>query len=161
MVDIYGQFDGKNSIFFMPSEAEELCEEYKKNQGIRVKTTKASKDIGKVVEQNNLLHACIKLVTDNRDEPQFMTTESTKMSCKIGIDFRDPRFCFVRPDGGVQLAYRSFRMTGPDPLKGKKRDEVIQKAFEWLASAIGVTVEEMVEEAKSKMQRRYIQEDKG
>ena len=54
-------------------------------------------------------------------------------------------------DGGVQFEYRSF---AHDKLKGRERDEVIQKAFEWCAETLGVTVEELVAEAKSRMQTR-------
>jgi hypothetical protein len=151
MIDEYGKFDGENSIVFMPEQAEALAKEYKHNQPVRCKVTRSGKAIGKVLEQSNLLHACFKLVAGNSDRPELSTPAAVKMSCKIGIDFRDPRYCFVRPDGGVQLAYRSFKMTGPDALKGKERDEVVQKAFNWLADTFGVTVDRLVEIAKSEM----------
>lgn len=154
MVDEYGQWDGKNSIVFMPEQAEALGKEYRKNQRVRCKVTKGSKDIGPSIEQSNLLHACFKLVSDNREGPEFSSPDITKLSCKMGIDFRDPRFVLVRPDGGVQLVYRSFKMHGPDGLKGQERITVIQEAFEWLAVAIEKTVDEMVAEAKSQMLRR-------
>ena len=153
-VDEYGQFDGKDSIVFLPEQAEILVKEYRKNQPVRCKITKGNTDIGPSLEQSNLLHACFKLVSDNKEEAQFSTPEVTKMSCKIGIDFRDPRYVFVRPDGGVQFAYRSFKMTGPYALKGQERIDVIQSAFEWLAAALGCDVDVMIEEAQSRMRRR-------
>ena len=152
MFDGVGQFDGKNSIVFQPEQAEALGKEFKKNQLVRNKATKQGEAVGKVLEQSNLLHACFKLLAGNSDAPELATPKSVKMSCKIGIDFRDPTLCFVRPDGGVQLAYRSFAM---DKLKGKERDEIMQKAFEWLAEKFGLTVDEMVDNAKEKMQRRF------
>ena len=152
--DIIGKYDGKNSIVFMPEQAEELQAEYKRNQPVRCKVTKQGQAIGKVLEQSNLLHSIFKLVSDNSQDPNHATLDAVKMSCKIGIDFRDPRYCFVRPDRGVQLAYRSFRLTGPDALKGKERDDVVQKAFQWCAEVLGLTVEELVAEAQSRMQSR-------
>ena len=152
--DVVGLFDGKESIVFMPEQAEELKAEYKKNQPVRCKTTRQSEAIGKVLEQSNLLHACFKLVVDNSKNPNHANMDAVKMSCKIDIDFRDPRFCCVRPDGGVQLAYRSFALSGPEALKGAERDDIVQKGFGWCAGVIGCEVEEMVEVAKSKMMRR-------
>lgn len=152
--DEVGRFDGKESIIFMPEQAEILRAEYKKNQPVRCKTTRQGEAVGKVLEQSNLLHACLKLVSVNSKNPNHASPASTKMSCKIGIDFRDPRFCFVRPDGGVQLAYRSFRLTGPDALKGAERDVVIQKAFQWCAEDLGVDVDALIDMAKEKMQKR-------
>lgn len=149
--DVVGRFDGKESIVFMPEQAEELRESYKKNQPVRCKTTRQGEAIGKVLEQSNLLHACFKFVVDNSKNPNHANMDAVKMSCKIDIDFRDPRYCFVRPDGGVQLAYRSFKLSGPDALKGAERDNVVQKALGWCADVIGCEVDEMVSEAKSLM----------
>ena len=152
--DVVGIFDGKNSIIFMPEQADILKAEYKKNQPVRNQTTRQGKAIGKVLEQSNLLHACFKLVSENSQNPNHATPASTKMSCKIDIDFRDPRYCFVRPDKGVQLAYRSFKLSGPGALKGDERDIVVQKALVWCADVLGCEVDVLVDMAKEKMQRR-------
>lgn len=152
--DVVGKFDGKNSIFYMPEQAEELQAEYKKNQPVRTRTTRQGEAIGKVLEQSNLLHACFKFVVDNSDNPNHANMDAVKMSCKIDIDFRDIRFCFVRPDGGVQLAYRSLALSGPDALKGAERDRIVQECFKWCAGVLGLEVDEMVTEAQSRMQRR-------
>ena len=152
--DVVGKFDGKESIIFLPEQAEELKAEYKKSQPVRCKTTKQGAAIGKVLEQSNLLHACFKFVVENSTNPNHANMDAVKMSCKIDIDFRDIRFCFVRPDGGVQLAYRSFRMSGPDHLKGGERDSVVKKAFQWCANVLGLEVDAMINEAQSLMLRR-------
>jgi len=152
--DVVGKFDGKESIIFMPEQAEDLKKSYKKNQPVRCKTTRQGEAIGKVLEQSNLLHACFKFVVDNSKNPNHANMDAVKMSCKIDIDFRDIRFCFVRPDGGVQLAYRSLALSGPDALKGAERDSVVQKAFGWCAEVIGCEVDEMVASAKEMMTGR-------
>ena len=155
MIDVIGLFNGKDSITFMPEQAAELQAAYKKNQPVRNQVTRQGKMVGKVLEQSNLLHACFNLVVENSNNPNHRNIDSVKMSCKVDIDFRDPRYCFVRPDGGVQLAYRSFKINGPGALQGKERDVVIQNAFEWCADVIGIDVDKMVEIAKSEMQRRH------
>ncbi|MDF1594238.1 MAG: hypothetical protein P1P89_22230 [Desulfobacterales bacterium] len=152
--DVIGQFDGKHSIVFMPEESESLQAEYKANQLVRCKTTRQGQAIGKVLEQSNLLHACFKLVAENSGDTNHATIDAVKMACKIDIDFRDPRYCFVRPDGGVQLAYRSFSIYGPNALKGAERDATVKKAFNWAAERLGVTVDRLVEVAQERMAQR-------
>lgn len=152
--DTIGKFNGKDAIIFMPEQAEELLAEFRKNQPVRVKATKQGDAIGKVLEQSNLLHACFKLVLDTAHESyNFKTFDQVKMKCKVDIDFRDPRYCFVRPDGGVQFTYRSYKITGPDALKGQERVDIVQKSLQWCADTLGLSVDQLVLEAQSKMQR--------
>ena len=125
-------------------------DEYKNNQLLVTKLTRLNKEYGPSVEQNGLLHACFKLVAENREEPHFKTVELVKQSCKIGIDYRDPSVVIVRPDGGVQFQYLSFAF---DKLRGRKRDIIMQQAFEWCADILGIDVDTMVAEAKSRMKK--------
>lgn len=144
------QFDGHVMVPVSPEDLESLGQEFKRNQLATGRFTKIGKGMEPSIVQGNLLHACFALVSDNSSNPQHRTKESTKMACKIGIDFRDPSLVFVRPDGMVQFSYRSFSHKA---LQGKKRDEVIQKAFEWCADALCITVDELIVEAKNRMQR--------
>lgn len=145
------QFDGRVMVPISPEDLESLKEEFKRNQLITGRFTKIGKGSEPSIVQGNLLHACFALVSDNSDNPQHRTKQSTKMACKIGIDFRDPSLVFVRPDGMVQFSYRSF---SHKTLRGKERDEVIDKAFFWCADVVGMTVDEMVAEAQKRMLRR-------
>jgi hypothetical protein len=133
-------------------------DEYKNNQLLVTRLTRLNKEYEPSIEQNGLLFACFKLVMENREEPHFKTVELVKQSCKIGIDYRDPSVVIVRPDGGVQFQYLSFAF---DKLRGKKRDVIMQQAFEWCADILGYeddirglsAVEKMVVEAKSRMKK--------
>lgn len=155
MIDIVCQVDHNGSLAHCSEEgATEIFTEYKRNQLVRCRITKLNKEFEPSIAQNNLLHACFKLIAgqaDNTTPSHMRTTENVKMSCKIGIDFRDNSVVFVRPDGMVQFQYRSFRF---DKLRGVERERVMQQAFEWCAEALGLTVDEMVAEAKSRMYRR-------
>lgn len=145
------QFDGKVMIPLSPEDLEEIGKEYKKNQLVTGRFTRVGKADIPSIEQGNTLHACFALVSDNSKNPQHRTKQTTKMACKIGIDFRDMSMVMVRPDGGVQFFYRSFSHKGLPA--GMEREQVIQKAFDWCAGVLGITVDEMITEAKSKMLR--------
>ena len=138
--------------FLVPCSSEdkdELDKEYKENQTVKCRTTSVNAKMEPSIEQNGLLFACFEMVMENNDNPSMQTKESVKEACKIGIDFRDPRFVIVRPDGGVQFKYRSFSFK--ELPASRERDEVMQKAFEWASSILNISVEEMVAEAKSRM----------
>lgn len=150
MKETVSQWTGKAFVPCSEEDLDALREEYKVNQLVTNRTTKLSKDLEPSLEQSNLLHACFKLVSENSDLPQHRTPKLVKLACKIGIDFRDSSVVFVRPDGGVQLEYKSFSFK---TLRGKERDVVMDKAFQWCADQLGTTVDEMVAEAKSRMRR--------
>jgi hypothetical protein len=126
-----------------------LSESFKYNQWMKLKCYRVGKGMEPSLEQHGLLFACFKLVLENNDKPHMQTKEGVKEACKVGIDFRDPGFVMVRPDGGVQLRYRSFSFK--ELPAGRERDEVMEKAFNWCADELGLEVDEMVAEAKSKM----------
>lgn len=153
MKEITAQFNNIALFPYSEEDLEQIRSEYKANQLVTCRITRISKDLEPSIEQSNLLHACFKLVSENSDSPQHRTPAMVKLACKIGIDFRDSSVVFVRPDGGVQLEYRSFAFK---KLRGKERDVVIEKAFNWCADQLGISVEEMVAEAKSRMFRRGI-----
>lgn len=100
------------------------------------------------VEQNNLLHKVFELIADNSDDKTLDNQDKVKFACKVGIDFRYYDRVAVTPGGKVVAEYRSFAF---DKLKGQERIEVIEKAFLWCADISGLSVQELVEEAKSRM----------
>jgi len=139
--------------YLVPTEEyqDTLYEQFKVNQLIVLRATRLNSEYEPSIEQNGLLHACFKLVSDNSEALHLQTPEHVKLSCKLGIGFVDPKVVIVRPDGGVQLLPRSFAF---DKLRGKERNSIIEKAFEWLAETLGLTIDEMVAEAKQRMQGR-------
>lgn len=150
MVEVKCQFDGKVLRPYSAEDHEALSNEYKRNQLVTCRVTTVGTALAQAVEQTNLVYKCFELVADSSPNPQHNTKDNVKMAAKIGIDFRDPNVCFVRPDGGVQLGYRSLNYRD---LKGQERNEVMQRLLEWCADIAGLTVDQLVAEAKSRMRR--------
>jgi hypothetical protein len=88
------------------------------------------------------------VLAENSRESNIYDIETAKYACKVGIHFIDPRFIAVSPNGTVQFRYRSFSF---DSLKGKERLQVVDRALEFIADKLGITVDELVAEAKSRM----------
>lgn len=149
MEDLIAQFTGDGLAPYSEEDLEKLTEAYRRNQLVRCRITKVGAALMPSVEQNNTLHKCFELVADNTDH---RSKAHAKEACKIDIDYRDMGFVMVRPDGGIQFRYRSFSFT--DLPAGRERDRVMDQAFHWCADQLGLTVEDMVEEAKSRMMRR-------
>lgn len=147
MKQITCQFDGQRLTPFGENDLHELDQEYKRNQLVTCRTTRIGKGMEPSILQHGLLFACFKLVADNRD---YRSLEHAKEACKVAIDFRDLGIVIVRPDGGVQFRYRSYSFK---TLFGKERDQVMEKSFQWCADELGLTVEQLVEEAKLRMGR--------
>lgn len=151
MKDIVCQYINGNLVPSSDNDASLLAEEYKRNQLIRCKTTRIGKVYEPSVVQNNLLHACISLVADNAPTKQLDTKEKVKFACKVALDYRHQDRVAVRPDGTVVFEYRSFSF---EDLQDMERLRIFDRAFEWLASAIGVPIETLISEAKKRMHSR-------
>jgi hypothetical protein len=150
----------KEGWIFMSSDVHDVFTEgFKYNQIANIKAYKIGKGMEPSIDQHNTLFACFDLVLENNDKSYMQTIEGVKEACKVGIDFRDPGFVMVRPDGGIQFKYRSFSFK--ELPAGRERDIVMQKAFEWCADQLGIHgdsketgVDKMVKIAKSKMLSR-------
>lgn len=148
MKEITCQYRNKVLVPFGEYDQYELSDEYKTNQLVKVKVTKIGKGMEPSIEANNLLHACFAEVLENRE---FKSFAHVKEACKIDIDFRDMGYAVVRPDGGIQFKYRSYSFKSLPA--GPERDRVINQSLDWCADQLGLGVDEMIEEVKSKMNR--------
>ncbi len=128
-----------------------LKDNYKANQHVRCRITRIGTALVPSVEQNGLMHACFTLAADNTERQDLNTMEKVKFACKVYLDYRHLDRVAVRPDGTVVFEYRSFAFK---ELKNMERLNIFQRAFEWLSWISGNTVEELVNEAKGRMQRR-------
>ena len=147
-IDIICQIKGVIPIPNGPDDADQVHGEYLENELVRCKMTRVGDALKPSIDQNNLLHACLALVPEGPN--QIATAESAKFACKMAIGFvhRD-RVAFTKKGEPIFEA-RSFAFGS---LHGKERPKVMRDAFLWCADAIGLTVEEMVAEAKSRMKR--------
>ena len=130
------------------ADQETLQEDYKPNQLIRCQTYAVSKGMEPSVIQNNTLHACFALVAENH--PQLKTKEQVKFRVKVALHFVHEDRVAVRKDGTVQFEYRSFSFK---ELKNMERLRIFDRAFEYCADLLGISVEELIREAKARMKR--------
>ena len=149
MKEIIAQY--RSGILYPSSfeDSETLSANYRQNQLVKCKTYHVTKEMEPSVIQNNLMHACFKLVADNH--PQLKTKEQVKFNVKIALHFVHEDRVAVRKDGTVQFEYRSFSFK---ELRNMERLRVFDRAFEYCADLLGITVEELVREAKAQMGRR-------
>ena len=149
MKELIAQY--KNGVLHPASfeDAETLSNNYRQNQLVKCKTYHVTKEMEPSVIQNNLMHACFKLVADNH--PQLKTKEQVKFNVKVALHFVHEDRVAVRRDGTVQFEYRSFSFK---ELRNMERLRVFDRAFEYCADLLGITVEELVREAKAQMGRR-------
>ena len=149
MKEIIAQY--RSGILYPSSfeDSETLSANYRQNQLVKCKTYHVTKEMEPSVIQNNLMHACFKLVADNH--PQLKTKEQVKFNVKVALHFVHEDRVAVRKDGTVQFEYRSFSFK---ELRNMERLRVFDRAFEYCADLLGITVEELVREAKAQMGRR-------
>ena len=150
MKDIVCQFTGLHLVPCSPEDAGQLSEEYKRNQLVRCKTTRVSKVLEPSVVQLGLLMACFSLVVENSRGPATSTKDRAKLACKVDIDYLDYSMMIVKPDGRVIVPPKSFSF---QELQDMERLNVMQRAFDWCAEQLEITVDEMVAEAKLRMRR--------
>ena len=150
MKDIVCQYRQGVLYPFSADGQDDLAAEYKANQLVRCKTTRVSKVLEPSVVQLGLLMACFSLVVENSRGPATSTKDRAKLACKVDIDYLDYSMMIVKPDGRVIVPPKSFSF---QELQDMERLNVMQRAFDWCAEQLEITVDEMVAEAKLRMRR--------
>lgn len=135
-----------------PEDADIAAGEFKQNQLVRIKAYAVGKAWEPSVAQNNLMHACFDLVAENNSNPLLQSKEQVKFACKVALHFVYEDRVGVKPDGTIVFEYRSFCFA---ELKRMERLRIFDRAFDWCADLMGITVEEMIREAKSRMRKNY------
>lgn len=149
MQDTISQY--RNGALHPYSESDHvaLSDNYKEYQLVRTKTYAVTKGMEPSIIQNNLMHKCFEVVAENH--PQLSTKEQVKFNTKVALHFVHEDRVAVRKDGTVQFEYRSFSFR---ELKNMERLRVFERAFQHLADLLGITVPELIHEAKLRMGRR-------
>jgi hypothetical protein len=132
----------KNKTLYPYSEEDlEALSEYKENQVIRAKLYGVEKP--RSYEQLKLYWQLCKVVSENSDWP---TKDAVDFNIRVALDFRDPSRVAVRPDGQVQFYYRSIAFVN---LKHIAACQFFDRAFEVMAKKLGITVDELLENANT------------
>ena len=113
---------------------------YTENQIINAKTTGVK--IPRSYEQLKLYFACCQKVAENTNDDKWETKEDVDRNCRIACRFiKDP----VVQKGVVYMELRSISY---NELPHLKACNFFDRAFEIMAKKIGVTVDELTDEAK-------------
>ncbi len=151
MKELLTQFTGKAFCPQSDEDFEIVGSEFKKNEIVSIKAYHVGAKKARSVPAMNTLHACFKLVADNTDDQKLDTKQKVKFACKVALDYRYEDRVAYRPDGMVVFEYRSFSFK---TLEHMESVNLFERAFDWMAGLLGITNEELIAEAKSKMQRR-------
>lgn len=136
---------------FCPATTEDMeaaHDEFKSNQMVRVQTYSIGAQKQRSVTQLGLLFACAELVSENTEDPLLNSKEKVIFASKVAMHYVDENLVVVKKDGSVVFQYRSYSFKA---LPHMEANRIFDRVFEWMAKQIGVTVDEMVAEAKSRM----------
>lgn len=129
-------------IPFTDEDADKWAE-FAENQITRHKVTGVKKE--RSWRQLKLLHACLKLVANNTESPNWNTPEKAKLSLKIALNYYNEGVVVVDKQGNVRMEYRSF---GYDELSHMEANKIFDRAFPILAGIIGISVDELLNESE-------------
>ena len=140
-------------------ESLEMLKNFKENQIVLADFRGTTKE--RSITQMNTFFACCKYVADNvpeydlnhpkyTDGSHWNTKKKVAFRCKVALHFVDDSITIVYKNE-IRFHYRSISI---DNLKHLEACRFFDRAFELLALRIGITVDELVEAAKSKMLRR-------
>ncbi len=131
-------------IPFSP-EDEAMWAGYKENQLTTHKVTGSRKQ--RSYQQLKMLHAALRTVVANTEDKNWNSMAKAKLHLKVELNYIDEGVIIVDSQNNVVVGYRSF---GYDDLKHLEANKVFDRAWPILAGVIGVTVEELLENAEEK-----------
>ena len=140
MIEIALQLKNKNLCPFSKEDAEQL-KSFKPNQVLRGKISGIRKE--RSVPQLRLLHACLNTVAENTEDIQWNTPVKVKIQLKHALHFY--KSTVVLPDGSIHFELDSFAFANLSHIDANK---VFDRSFPILASKIGISTEELLENSE-------------
>ena len=122
-------------------ESKDLIKNYHVNQIVKVKISGVRKE--RSVIQSNMLHACIKTVAENTNDPQWDHPEKVKIQLKHLLHFY--KSTIVLPDGSIHFELDSFAFANLGQVEANK---IFDRAWPILAKKIGITVDELLKNSE-------------
>jgi hypothetical protein len=117
--------------------------EYRENQITTHKVSGTTKE--RSWNQLKMLHACLRTVVENTESKNWNSLEKAKLSLKVALNYYDPGVVIVDHQNNVHMKYRSF---GYEDLGHMEACKLFDRAWPILAGVIGVSVEELLVEAR-------------
>ncbi len=122
-------------------EDREALKIYKPNQILRAKISGIKKE--RSVPQLRMLHACLRTVAQNTNDPQWDDVEKVKIQLKHLLHFY--KSTVVLPDGSIHFQLDSFAFANLEQIDMNK---ICDRSFPILAKKIGITVDKLLENAE-------------
>jgi len=138
----------KGSLHPISEVDKDTLAEFKENQIVNLKITGTQK--ARSIKQLGTYFAGCKLVSKNTDDQKWNTYQKTDYQLRNRLQFYDHGMTLVI-NGNVQFKVRSISFKN---LKHIEANNYFGRAFETMAKFLGVTVEVLMEEIKSRMVRR-------
>ena len=131
----------KNKRLYPYSEEDaEILADYSPTQILRLRITGAKKP--RSYQQLKLYWSACAVVAENSEEIGWTTKEGVDINLRVALDFRDRKKpIVVRPDGGIQLIYRSISFAN---LGHADACNYFDCAFDLMAKKLGVTKDKLM-----------------
>ncbi len=130
-----------NTLKPFSQEDKEALQHFKPNQILKCKVSGIRKE--RSVPQLRLLHACLRTVSENTDDPQWDSVEKAKIQLKHILHFF--KSTVVLPNGSIHFELDSFSFANLSQIDANK---VCDRSFPILAKKIGVTTKELLANAQ-------------
>jgi mRNA-degrading endonuclease HigB of HigAB toxin-antitoxin module len=143
MIKIACQINKNKLVPFSQEDLDEL-KKYKQNQVVDV-TVKGTRK-ARSYPQLQTLHCALRTVAENAKDANWNTPEKAKQSLKVELQYIDLNRSVVDKNGNFHPYYRSF---GYDDLDHMEACNLFDRSWPVLAAVINITVEELLENAKT------------
>lgn len=100
------------------------------------------------LEQNNLFWKCCTIVADNTDDKSWNTKEKVKEQCLIEDKQFDHWIHYSNPKTGEQMLNIKTKSISFENMHHLEACDFFTKSFEYMSKKIGITVDQLMEEAK-------------
>ena len=145
MKELFCQLN-RNRLYPESVEDAEILSDFSNNQVVRVKVYGTNKQ--RSVKQLGLYWACCRLMADNINNQHFNNKDKVNNQIRVALEFIDLNKSIVDKRGTFHPHYRSISFKS---LKHLEACNYFDRAFELMAKGLKITVDELVEEAKSRM----------
>ena len=139
----------QNGQFVPLSEVDkDIVKEYKQNQVVKLKITGVQKP--RSIKQLGTYFAACRLLSENTEDQKWNDYKKVDWQLRNRLQFFDHDLTLVI-NGNVQFKVRSISFKN---LRHAEACNYFDRAFEMMSKFLGVDVDTLIEEVKSRMQTR-------
>lgn len=106
------------------------------------------------LDRHDLYFACVKLVSDNTGKPEYQVREQCKLDCRWIRGYT-----YYKDKDGKERLNVITRSIAFSEMSLKDADDFYGQAFDILSGYLQITTEKMTDEAKLRMQNKYVRSE--